>query len=121
MTKQELRQVVIGKLDEIEDPGCREFQIGEGGWPFKGFVVRQGGRVVAYQNHCAHLGHPLNWMPDGFLTRDKSNIICSSHGALYEIDSGLCIAGPCMGKTLHPVEVRVEKGEIIVRGPTGLR
>ena len=66
-------------------------------------------------------GFPLNWMPDGFLTKDKSNIICSSHGALYEIDSGLCVAGPCMGKKLHPVEVRVEKGEIIVRGPTGLR
>ena len=116
-----MKDVVVGLLNELPDPGCREFQIGEGDWPFKGFVVRQGERVFAYQNYCVHVGHPLNWMPDGFLTKDKSNIICSSHGALYEIDSGLCVAGPCMGKKLHPVEVRVEKGEIIVRGPTGLR
>jgi nitrite reductase/ring-hydroxylating ferredoxin subunit len=117
----EIKDVVVGLLAELPDPGCREFAIGEGDWPFKGFVVRQGSRVFAYQNHCVHVGHPLNWMPDGFLTKDKSNIICSSHGALYEIDSGLCVAGPCTGKKLHPVEVRVEKGEIIVRGPTGLR
>ena len=116
-----MKDVVVGLLNELPDPGCREFEIGEGDWPFRGFVVRQGEGVFAYQNYCVHVGHPLNWMPDGFLTKDKDNIICASHGALYEIDSGLCIAGPCTGKTLHPVEVRVEKGEIIVRGPTGLR
>jgi len=114
-------EIQVGLLKEIEDPGCREFQIGTGDWPFRGFVVRQGDQVFAYQNHCVHLGHQLNWMPDSFLTKDRRNIICASHGALYEIDTGLCVAGPCMGKTLHPVEVRVENNEIIVRGPGGLR
>jgi len=121
MAETGLQQVVVARVDDIEDPGCREFQIGVGDWPFKGFVVRQGEQVFAYQNFCAHVGHPLNWMPDGFLSKDGSRIMCASHGALYEIDSGLCIAGPCVGKMLHPVEVRVENGEIIVRGPTSLR
>ena len=117
----EMRNVVVGLLDELPDPGCREFTIGSGDWPFKGFVVRQGDQVFAYQNYCAHVGHPLNWAPDAFLTKDRSNIICASHGAMYEIESGLCIAGPCLGKTLHPVEVRVTDGTVIVRGPSGLR
>lgn len=116
-----IQDVVVGPLGDIPDPGCREFSIGDGDWPFNGFVVRKGEQVFAYQNYCVHVGHPLNWMPDGFLTKDRSNIICASHGALYEIESGLCVAGPCRGKTLHPVDVRVENGDIIVRGPTSLR
>ena len=116
-----MKEVIVGLLSELPDPGCREFAIGERDWPFKGFVVRQGEQVFAYQNYCAHVGHPLNWPPDAFLTKNRRNIICASHGAMYEIDSGLCIAGPCPGKMLNPVEVRVEHGEVIVRGPTGLR
>jgi len=116
-----MKDVVVGLLDELPDPGCREFTIGSGDWPFTGFVVRQGDRVFAYQNYCVHVGHPLNWAPDAFLTKDKGNIICASHGAMYEIESGLCIAGPCLGKTLHPVEVRVRDGTVIVHGPNGLR
>lgn len=113
----ELHEVVIGWLSELDDPGCREFQIGDGDWPFKGFVVRSGQQVFAYQNHCKHAGHCLNWKPDSFLSRDHSNIICASHGALYDISSGKCIEGPCVGKYLTPVEVRVEGGRIIVVGP----
>ena len=30
-------EITVGKLSEIEDPGCREFSIGEGDWPFRGF------------------------------------------------------------------------------------
>jgi len=116
-----MKDLVVGSLDELPDPGCREFTIGSGDWPFMGFVVRQGDQVFAYQNYCMHVGHPLNWAPDAFLTKDRANIICASHGAMYEIESGLCIAGPCLGKTLHPVEVRVTDGKVIVRGPNSLR
>ena len=112
-----LREIVVCGLDELDDPGCKEFRIGEGDWPFRGFVVRQGAAVYAYQNFCMHAGHPLNWKPDGFLTGDGSQIICSSHGAIYEIDSGECVAGPCPGKKLRPVEVTVKDGEVVVTGP----
>lgn len=109
-------EVAIGKLDELSDPGCREFKIGEGDWPLQGFVVRQGHAVFAYENYCVHVGHPLNWMPDAFLTKDRSSIICASHGALYEIDTGLCFAGPCLGKSLRTVNVTVRDGVVYVSG-----
>jgi nitrite reductase/ring-hydroxylating ferredoxin subunit len=107
-------EIAIGKLDELSDPGCREFQIGGGEWPLHGFVVRQGDAVYAYENYCMHVGHPLNWMPDAFLTKDRTSIICASHGALYEIDTGLCFAGPCLGKSLRRVAVSVRDGTIFV-------
>ncbi|MDJ0758277.1 MAG: Rieske (2Fe-2S) protein [Woeseiaceae bacterium] len=112
-----MKTVRLGRLDEIPDPGCREFAIGEGDWPFKGFVVRQGDDVFAYQNYCVHAGHPLNWKPDSFLTPDRTAIICASHGATFAIDSGECFAGPCVGRVLRSVDVRVEDGEVVVTGP----
>lgn len=109
--------LVVARLDDIEDPGCREFTVGKGDWPFKGFIVRQGDKVFAYENVCRHAGHPLNWTPDDFLTPDGRQLICASHGAIYEIDTGLCVAGPCQGKKLNRVDVRVRGGEVVVRGP----
>ncbi|MDJ0911809.1 MAG: Rieske 2Fe-2S domain-containing protein [Woeseiaceae bacterium] len=113
-------EVRVGRLDEMEDPGCREFSIGEGDWPFKGFVVRQGDDVYAYQNFCVHVGHPLNWRPDSFLTKKKDAIICASHGAMYTIDTGVCAGGPCKGRELRKVEIEVRDGEIFVTGPDSM-
>jgi nitrite reductase/ring-hydroxylating ferredoxin subunit len=112
-------EVAVERFDELEDPGCREFRIGEDDWPFKGFVVRQGDEVFAYQNYCMHVGHPLNWMPHDFLTQDGTEIICSSHGAIYEIATGLCIAGPCLGKSLRPLPAEIRDGVVFVRAPKG--
>jgi nitrite reductase/ring-hydroxylating ferredoxin subunit len=111
-------EVSIGRFDELDDPGCREFRIGEGDWPFKGFIVRQGDSIYAYQNHCMHAGHPLNWKPDSFLTKDDDNIICSSHGAIYDIPTGKCIAGPCPGKKLRSLAVEIRDGVVYVNGPS---
>ena len=113
-------EVEVGPIAGIADPGCREFQIGEGDWPFRGFVVRQGDKVYAYQNYCVHVGHPLNWMPDRFLTKDESSIICASHGAQYEIETGLCFRGPCAGKALRRVAVEVRDGVIYATGPVSM-
>ena len=116
----EMREVEVGLLAELDDPGCREFTIGDGDWPFMGFAVRQGDDVYAYQNYCMHVGHPLNWAPDSFLTKDRSAIICASHGALYDIRSGECFAGPCPGKSLRRVDVEIRDGVVYVTGPASL-
>ena len=116
MTTNEI-EVEVGRLDEIDDPGCREFVIGAGDWPFRGFIVRQGDRVFAYQNFCVHVGHPLNWSPNQFLTKDRKAIICASHGATYEIETGHCFAGPGSGKALRKVDVNVRDGVVFVFGP----
>lgn len=112
-----MSEVRVGLLSELDDPGCREFSIGEGDWPFMGFVVRSGEEVFAYQNFCVHVGHPLNWKPNDFLTKDKDAIICASHGAVYEIKSGFCFGGPCKGKALHRADVEVRDGVIYAAWP----
>ena len=105
---------LICRVDELSDPGARAFSIGEGDWPLRGFLVRKGDHVFGYVNRCPHAGHPLNWRPDEFLTPNNTLIMCRSHGAMFEIDSGRCVAGPCAGQSLRELRVRIENDDVIV-------
>lgn len=108
-----MQEVSVCRFDELSDPDSREFNYNEGSG--RGFIVRKGKSVFAYQNYCMHVGHALNWKPNKFLTRDGKHIICAAHGAIYEIDNGLCIGGPCPGKKLRPLELEVRDGVVVVQ------
>ncbi|HET6655133.1 MAG TPA: Rieske (2Fe-2S) protein [Gammaproteobacteria bacterium] len=103
----------ICELDEIADPGAKEFILnGE-----ECFAVRQGDEVYGYLNLCPHTARYLNWGPDKFLTRDGSQIMCAGHGAIFAISSGVCMLGPCRGRSLQPIDVRVEEGVVVAYDP----
>jgi nitrite reductase/ring-hydroxylating ferredoxin subunit len=78
------------------------------------FVIRRGEDVRGYANSCPHQGTTLDWNPDVFLTYDKSHIQCATHGAWFQIDDGLCVAGPCLGQKLYPVRVRIAGGVVVL-------
>jgi nitrite reductase/ring-hydroxylating ferredoxin subunit len=103
-------------LEEISEPGSRGFRIGSGDDTFAFFIVRHGGRVVAYENVCPHVGSPLDFMPDRFLDIDKKLILCATHGALFRIADGHCVGGPCAGQALTPVPIQIEAGAIYLAG-----
>jgi nitrite reductase/ring-hydroxylating ferredoxin subunit len=105
---------VICPLHELGDPGAKGFTRGEGEWPLRGFVVRWGEVVRAYVNHCPHAGFPLNWQPDGFIAPDAPLILCAMHGALFEMETGRCVSGPCAGTGLRPLAIRVERGYVML-------
>jgi nitrite reductase/ring-hydroxylating ferredoxin subunit len=64
-------------------------------------AVRRDGRVYAYENRCPHRGIPLEWQADRFLDDSGTLIQCASHGALFSIESGECVSGPCVGQELN--------------------
>lgn len=105
---------VLCAVDDLAATRCRSFRVGEGPWPLSGFVVRKADRIRAYLNRCPHAGHPLNLRPNDFLTPDGSLIVCCSHGALFEIDSGYCVDGPCAGQSLVPIPVDVVAGHVML-------
>jgi nitrite reductase/ring-hydroxylating ferredoxin subunit len=109
----------LGAVTDIEDGGCKSYGPPPGG--FTGlFAIRRGDSVVVYVNSCPHIGVPLDWAPNRFLSTDRRHIVCSTHGALFEIDTGVCTAGPCFGDRLEKVECWVEDGEMSVAGDAGL-
>jgi len=79
------------------------------------FVVRREGRVYAYRNRCPHRGTALQWEADVFLDESASMIRCASHGALFLMDSGECVAGPCEGKELENFDCREDERGIWVQ------
>jgi len=105
---------VLCSLAELEETGSRGFAVGEGDWPLRGFLVKTTTGVAAYVNYCPHAGHPLNFRLHRFLTSDRNLILCSSHGALFARDNGLCIAGPCGGQSLTAVPVEVRSGYVLL-------
>jgi nitrite reductase/ring-hydroxylating ferredoxin subunit len=105
---------VVCALHELADPGARGFTMGNSDWPLRGLVVRRGGLVRAYVNHCPHAGFPLNWSPHAFLAPESPLILCSMHGALFEMETGLCVSGPCEGLGLRALPVRVERGYVML-------
>lgn len=76
------------------------------------FVVHKGGEFFAYRNSCPHLGISLEFNKDAFLDTDRRLIQCSSHGALFEIGSGLCVSGPCLGQALKPLKLELKQGHL---------
>ncbi len=94
----------------IPDPGTREFVFDKVTPPYALFVVRQGDTVLAYENHCPHTGVELNWQPNVFLNLELQYIQCATHGALFRIEDGYCIYGPCAGASLTPVPLHTREG-----------
>jgi nitrite reductase/ring-hydroxylating ferredoxin subunit len=105
---------VLCRLDDLQHDACREFRLGRGDWPLRGFVLRVDTEVRAYVNRCAHLHYPLNYTPNGFLNGDGSLILCSAHGALFEKLTGYCVAGPCYGRSLIGLPLRIESGYVLL-------
>lgn len=95
-------------LASIEDEEARGFTLGSGTNRLELLIYRRGGAVFGYVNCCPHAGTPLEMEPDRFMTADGSLLLCHTHGALFEPTSGLCVAGPCRGKRLPPLDLVIE-------------
>ena len=69
------------------------------------FVVRRNG-LHAWRNVCPHWANTsMAWRKDAFLNRDGTRIVCAAHGAQFEIETGLCTLGPCIGDSLTRVHL----------------
>ena len=99
-------------LAEIADPGAKGFTFRRDEALFAGFVVRRGGLLAGYVDRCPHAGWPLGSLDGRFLTRDLAHVLCAGHGALFALDDGACVAGPCMGAWLAPWAIELRGGEL---------
>ena len=85
-----------------------------GGYMAEGFVIRYQGVVHAYRNQCRHQPLSLDYGDGDFLTDDGRYLLCRNHGALFEPDTGRCVAGPCLNACLFRLSVVEEEGRILV-------
>lgn len=102
----------LGPLDLIVDGGARNYVLQIGDKRFHGFVVRKGGTVFGYVDRCPHQGLPLAQKLDQYLTPDGGLIACSWHGAVFTVEQGACVGGPCVGTRLTPWPVEARDGRV---------
>ena len=100
----------ICAASEVEESCAKGFQIKEESI----LIVRKDGQFYAYKNICPHLGIELNFQPDDFLDLDKAYISCANHGALFMIEDGECISGPCSGQALEALKVEANNGKLFI-------
>jgi len=107
-------------LDDLPDGDARGFELRPiDGSPGRDtvFIVRQGASLHGWLNVCPHHAAPLAWRKDAYLNAARDRIVCSAHGAQFEIHTGRCTLGPCLGQALTPMPLTIDDGEVHLAAP----
>ncbi len=109
---------IICRIEELDELQCLEIEPQSPYACEARFVVKKNGAIYAYANSCPHTGAPLNWQQNQFLDFYKTHILCTMHGARFQISDGLCIQGPCIGQRLKKFNTEIHDGRIYCTLPT---
>ena len=104
---------ILCRLADLPDGGSRGFDPAGHGQASV-FAVRWGAEVHVYADRCPHEGTPMAWRRDAYLNAAGDRIVCAAHGALFEIDSGLCVLGPCLGDRLQALPWCLRGDELVL-------
>lgn len=109
---------VIARLADVPVEGAIAVDFASGEARFSLIVARSGGVLRGFENVCPHAGFPLE-RPDGRVPMQEGRyLICSAHGASFDVQSGACVAGPGSGREtgrgLKPVPLRIDDGFVLM-------
>lgn len=97
-------------IDDIEEGKTRGFDLGE----LRIIALKKASVIYLYENRCPHLGLNLEFSADDFLNYDETFIQCSTHGAMFTMETGECVLGPCKGESLTAIRFKLENGHIVL-------
>ena len=87
--------------DLVEGGLAVPFDVVHGGQTARAFAVRYQGNVHAYLNRCTHVAMELDFQPNRIFDNEGRWLLCATHGAAYEPDTGRCAGGPCRGPLIR--------------------
>jgi nitrite reductase/ring-hydroxylating ferredoxin subunit len=111
------RERLICESAALADSGTGvRFEVDYFGRNAPAFVVRYAGQVHGYLNRCAHVAMELDWQEGEFFDADGRDLLCSTHGAVYDARSGQCLGGPCNRSKLVKLRIAEHDGGIYFMG-----
>lgn len=115
MVSDSTAQVMLCDASDIPEGESRGFNPDDEGQDSI-FIVRVEGKLYGWRNACPHIDDaPMAWRKDAYLNGKKTHIACHAHGALFERETGVCIQGPCLGKSLQAVDlIEHENGQVSI-------
>jgi nitrite reductase/ring-hydroxylating ferredoxin subunit len=103
-------RIRIALAEEIKEGETLKFTFTRNTKSQEGFVGRLHKKLFAYENTCRHIPITLDYGDNHFFDTKGEVLMCQTHGAVYEPDTGLCTRGPCAGSSLHPLKIIEEEG-----------
>lgn len=90
--------IALCNASDLQEGGeAVPFDVVFGGQTCRAFAIRFEGRAHAYLNRCSHVAMELDFQPNRFFDDTGQWLICATHGAVYQPDTGECRGGPCRG------------------------
>jgi len=83
--------------DLVDGGQAVSFDVVYAGQTCRAFAIRYRGQPHAYLNRCTHVAMEMDWQPGRFFDDSGRWLLCATHGAVYEPDTGACQGGPCRG------------------------
>ena len=111
--------LVLGEARRLREGEGTRFRILDHGLERDAFAVRFRGALFAYLNTCRHQALPLDFGDARFYDADADALVCVHHGARYAPDTGVCLAGPCVGSKLTRLGLEERGGELWCTGRSG--
>ena len=111
---------LLADLDAVDDGATVEVEVILDGVAESLILHRDGSTARAWFNVCPHAGRRLDWAPGKFLVTKDGLLVCAVHGATFELDAGLCVAGPCRGEELRAVAIEVRDRKVWLSGDAGV-
>jgi len=111
-------KTLIGDVRDLQNGGQGlTFSVLENEVPVPAFAVRYQDTVHAYKNRCGHIALNLDMRQGHFFTDEGDHLVCATHGAIYQPDTGKCAGGPCFGVGLEPIDVEEKDGVLYLSDP----
>ena len=109
----------VGLTGELKPGQSKKFLLAIRGMDEECFVINYRGQFHAYVNRCRHVPMAMDWVDNQFFAEEGHYLMCQTHNAYYQPDSGECIAGPAgtCGKFLYRVPLEVSNGVIYATAP----
>ena len=106
---------ILCDLEDISEGSAKSFLIEIDGSKKEVFIVRKADQVFGYLNWCPHNQVLIDQIPGQFFNHDKTYLQCSKHGALFRIDDGFCVKGPCEGEYLKALDSYILGENILIK------
>ena len=103
---------ILKHIDQLGELEARAFDLSPPDEEKRVLLVKKNKTIYCYRNSCPHTGAPLNWYGDRFFDSEKKYLQCALHGALFRVEDGYCVAGPCSGQSLVSIPVNVITGRL---------
>lgn len=77
-------------------------------------LVRTEQGVRAYVNMCPHQFLPLDYRGRQILSHDRQKLMCSAHGAMFDAQTGVGVAGNGLGCSLVAVPLTTVGAQVLI-------